>query len=70
MKESGSLENDANTILLIYRPMDDFGRPTGDDEIVIAKQRHGPVGNERVVFDAKTLTFHQREHHRGPHLDP
>jgi replicative DNA helicase len=60
MKESGSLENDANTILLIYRPMDDFGRPTGDDEIVIAKQRHGPVGNEKVSFDSKTMTFFER----------
>lgn len=60
MKESGSLENDANTILLIYRPMDDFGRPTGDDEIVIAKQRHGPVGNEKVSFDPKIMTFFAR----------
>jgi replicative DNA helicase len=46
--------------LLIYRPTDDFGRPTGDDEIVIAKQRHGPVGNEKVVFDSKTMTFFER----------
>ena len=60
MKESGSLENDANTILLIYRPMDDRGRPTGDDEIVIAKQRHGPVGNEAVFFDGRTMTFFER----------
>ncbi len=60
MKESGSLENDANTILLIYRPMDNSGRPTGEDEIVIAKQRHGPVSNERVLFDSKTMTFHER----------
>jgi replicative DNA helicase len=60
MKESGSLENDANTILLIYRPMDDSGRPTGDDEIVIAKQRHGPVGNEMVRFDSRTMTFFER----------
>jgi replicative DNA helicase len=36
MKESGSLENDSHTILLIYRPADEFGRPTGDDEIIIA----------------------------------
>jgi replicative DNA helicase len=60
MKESGSLENDANTILLIYRPMDDFGRPTGDDEIVIAKQRHGPLSNEAVRFDSRTMTFFDR----------
>ncbi|MGA8312033.1 MAG: DnaB-like helicase C-terminal domain-containing protein [Terriglobales bacterium] len=61
MKESGSLENDAHTVLLIYRPMDDFGRPTGDDEIIIAKQRHGPVGNELVRFDSRTMTFFDRK---------
>jgi replicative DNA helicase len=60
MKESGSLENDANTILLIYRPMDGDGRPNGEDEIVIAKQRHGPVGNEAVFFDGRTMTFFER----------
>ena len=54
-------ENDANTLLLIYRPTDDFGRPTGDDEIVIAKQRHGPVGNEAVRFDSRTMTFFDRK---------
>jgi len=60
MKESGSLENDANTILLIYRPMDDSGRPAGEDELIIAKQRHGPVSNEKVFFDSKTMTFFER----------
>jgi len=60
MKESGSLENDSHTILLIYRPSDEFGRPTGDDEIIIAKQRHGPVSNEAVRFDSRTMTFFDR----------
>jgi replicative DNA helicase len=60
LKESGSLENDAHVILLIYRPVDQYGQPTGEDEIIIAKQRNGPVSNERVVFDQKTLTFRER----------
>ncbi len=60
MKESGSLENDANTILLIYRPVDDFNRPNGEDEIVVAKQRHGPVSNEKVFFESRTMTFFER----------
>jgi replicative DNA helicase len=55
------VENDANTILLIYRPTDDSGRPTGDDKIVIAKQRHSPVGNELVRFDSRTMTFFERK---------
>ncbi len=60
LKESGSLENDAHVIILTYRPVDEFGNPTGDDELIIAKQRHGPVSNERVYFDSKTLTFYER----------
>ncbi|MDP9158736.1 MAG: replicative DNA helicase [Acidobacteriota bacterium] len=60
LKESGSLENDASTILLVYRPTDDSGRPNGKDEIVIAKQRHGPVSNEKVLFDSSTMTFFER----------
>jgi replicative DNA helicase len=60
LKESGSLENDANTILLIYRPVDDLGNHTREDEIIVAKQRSGPVGIERVVFDPSTLVFRER----------
>jgi replicative DNA helicase len=60
LKESGSLENDAHVIILTYRPVDDYGNPTGEDELIVAKQRHGPVSNERVYFDSKTLTFYQR----------
>jgi replicative DNA helicase len=61
LKESGSMENDSHVIILTYRPVDEFGNPIGEDELIIAKQRHGPVSNERVVFDSKTLTFFGRE---------
>jgi replicative DNA helicase len=60
LKESGSLENDAHVIILTYRPVNDLGEPTGVDDLIIAKQRHGPVSNERVFFDPKTLTFYER----------
>ncbi len=61
LKESGSMENDSHVIILTYRPVDKFGNPTGEDELIIAKQRHGPVSNERVFFDSKTLKFGERE---------
>jgi replicative DNA helicase len=60
LKESGSQENDSHTIILTYRPVDEFGRPTGEDELIIAKQRHGPISNERVYFDSKALAFYER----------
>lgn len=60
LKESGSMENDSHVIILTYRPVDEFGNPTGEDELIIAKQRHGPVSNERVSFDSRSLTFFER----------
>lgn len=61
LKESGSMENDSHVIILTYRPVDEYSNPIGEDELIIAKQRHGPVSNERVFFDSKTLTFFGRE---------
>lgn len=61
LKESGSLENDSHVIILMYRPVDEYGNPIGEDELIIAKQRHGPVSNERVYLDSGTLTFSERE---------
>ncbi len=55
------MENDSHVIILTYRPVDEFGNPTGEDELIIAKQRHGPVSNELVFFDPKTLTFFERD---------
>jgi replicative DNA helicase len=44
LKESGALEADAHTVLLIFRRVDETTLlPTGEDEIVIAKQRSGPL---------------------------
>lgn len=60
LKESGTVENDSHVIIMTYRPVDEVGDPTGEDELIIAKQRHGPVSNERVFFDPKTLTFYKR----------
>jgi replicative DNA helicase len=60
LKESGTVENDSHEIIMTYRPVDEVGDPTGEDELIIAKQRHGPVSNEWGFFDPKTLTFYKR----------
>jgi replicative DNA helicase len=60
LKESGSLENDAHVVLLIYRPYEGKER-SHEDELIIAKQRNGMTGSEDVYFDARTLTFRERE---------
>jgi replicative DNA helicase len=60
LKESGSLEADAHTVLLIYRPVDQQGQPFGEDEIIVAKQRNGPWSIEPVWFDKGTLVYRER----------
>jgi replicative DNA helicase len=52
LQDSGALENAADTILFLYR--DDYYNQDSSDggvaEIIVAKQRNGPLGTVRVVF--------------------
>ncbi len=61
LKESGDIEAHASTALLLYSPLGQDQRPTGDDEIIIGKQRNGPIGSVPVYFDTRTLVFRQRD---------
>jgi replicative DNA helicase len=61
LKESGALEADAHTVLLIFRRVDEATLlPTGSGEIIIAKQRNGPLSIEPVCFDERYLIFQER----------
>jgi replicative DNA helicase len=46
LRESGSLEMDADTVILLHRPQEE----PGCIELDIAKQRNGPVGVERLAY--------------------
>ncbi len=53
--ESGSVEQDADVIVLLhnedyYRDKEDGYTPTGIMELVVAKQRNGPTGVVPMVF--------------------
>jgi len=59
LRESGSLEQDADVVLFIYREDKYRADPTnqGIAEIIIAKHRNGPVGSVKLHFDEKTVSF-------------
>lgn len=58
LRESGDLENDADVVLFIYRPEPKDGEEASDQaELIIGKQRNGPVGMVKVGWDASCVTF-------------
>src|SRR5690606_21731411 len=65
LRESGALEQDADVVLFIYRE-DRYRGPeeetTGEAEIIIAKQRNGPIGTVRLAFIDEYTRFENLEH--------
>ena len=59
LRESGSLEQDADIVMFIYRP-DQYEKDTVKQnvaEIIIAKHRNGPVGSVELVFRSALAKF-------------
>jgi replicative DNA helicase len=53
LRESGSIEQDADVVMFIYRP--EYYKPDREDlrglaEIHLAKQRNGPIGRVKLAF--------------------
>ena len=69
LRESGSIEQDADVVMFIYRediytkedqwekdhPNEKY--PKGVADIIIAKHRNGPVGEEKLRFLSNTVKF-------------
>jgi replicative DNA helicase len=60
LRSSGRIEQNAHLILFTHRPEDDEGNPTGEDLIVIAKQRAGKKGRIKCEFDGQSQRWGER----------
>lgn len=45
LRESGSIEQDADVVILLYRPLDPYGAPLPKIHLLVDKNRHGPTGD-------------------------
>jgi replicative DNA helicase len=59
LRESGSLEQDADIVMFIYRP-DQYEKETDKQniaEIIVSKHRNGPVGSVELIFRSALAKF-------------
>ncbi|RKZ34988.1 replicative DNA helicase [bacterium] len=75
LRESGAIEQDADVVLLLYRPevhqidkiwvageqMDSEGLA----ELIVAKQRNGPTGSVYFAFDKESISFEPYMYKKG-----
>jgi replicative DNA helicase len=58
LRESGSIEQDADTVMLMHRPeLFEPGQHEGVVEIDVAKQRNGPTGKLTLAFRKEFMRF-------------
>ena len=76
LRESGAIEQDADMVMFLYRPeyygfeTDDEGNTTaGIAELIIAKQRNGPIGEVELVWEGAFTRFHDKAPERHSEFD-
>jgi replicative DNA helicase len=58
LRESGAIEQDADTVMLLHRPeLHEPGQHEGIVEVLVAKQRNGPTGEVTLMYLKQFMRF-------------
>ena len=57
LRESGSIEQDADMVLLLYRPQVYDSTLDNTSDVIIAKHRHGPTGTVQLAWQGEYTRF-------------
>ncbi|NRA52170.1 MAG: replicative DNA helicase [Phaeodactylibacter sp.] len=61
LRESGSIEQDADVVMMLYRPEYYETEPSDENrnkaQVILAKQRNGPTGTVNLMFFNETMRF-------------
>jgi replicative DNA helicase len=63
LRDSGAIEQDADTVMFIYREevYDQKSERKGIADILVSKQRNGPIGNRQLKFVHRFARFEDLE---------
>jgi replicative DNA helicase len=67
LRESGSIEQDADVVLMLYglkstNPNQNSSSLSSIIELIVAKQRNGPTGTIKLIFDENQTKFLELDH--------
>lgn len=75
LRESGAIEQDADVVMFVHRPEYYLTGPekeaaAGKAEIIIAKNRNGPIADVDVLWSKATTTFYSKAEDRHESEEP
>jgi len=62
LRESGSIEQDADVVMFLNREDDDIGKDVSTVELIVAKNRNGPLGKMNLKFLKNFAKFSEIEY--------
>ncbi len=69
LRDSGSIEQDADVVCFLHRKPDKDAEPGAIDdtaELILAKNRNGPLGTVPLTADLASFSFRERERETNP----